>query len=83
MTLFLICAQNIECRYTVEPPRRGGSVEAVLTSTHNLCFGAKTRKIGIHLHTPVLLFKSGVEGGLHFTDMFPEIKKQYRQIDYK
>ena len=34
--------------------------EAVLTSTHNLCFGAKIRKIGIPLQTPVLLYKSGV-----------------------
>ena len=34
--------------------------EAVLTSTHNLCFGAKIRKIGIPPHTPVLLYKSGV-----------------------
>ena len=34
--------------------------EAVLTSTHILCFGAKIRKIGIPLHTPVLLYKSGV-----------------------
>ena len=25
-----------------------------------LCFGAKIRKIGIPLHTPVLLYKSGV-----------------------
>ena len=31
--------------------------EAVLTSTHNLCFGAKIRKTGITLHTPVLLYK--------------------------
>ena len=42
----------------------------VLTSTHNLCFGAKIRKLGIHLHTPVLLYKSGVQGGIHYTDMF-------------
>ena len=48
-TLFF--AQNIDCGYTAE---------AVLTSTHNLCFGAKTRKIGIPLHTPVLQYKSGV-----------------------
>ena len=34
--------------------------EAVLTSAHNLCLGAKTRKIGIPLHTPVLLYESGV-----------------------
>ena len=32
----------------------------VLTSTHNLCFGAKVRKIGKPLHTPVLLYKSVV-----------------------
>ena len=49
--IFLIFAQNIDCGYTLEPP---------LTSTHNLCFGAKIRKIGIPLHTPVLLYKSGV-----------------------
>ena len=47
---FLIFAQNIDCGYTLEPP----------TSTHNLCFRAKIRKIGIPLHTPVLLYKSGV-----------------------
>ena len=46
----------------LEPPR-----EAVLTSTHNLCFGAKIRKIGIPLHTPVLLLKSGVCGGGGYT----------------
>ena len=44
--------------------------EAVLTCTHNLCFGAKISKIGIPLHTPVLLYKSGVQGGIHYTDMF-------------
>ena len=49
--IFLIFAQNIDCGYTLE---------AVLTSTHNLCFGAKIRKIGIPLQTPVLLYKSGV-----------------------
>ena len=36
--------------------------EAVLTNTHNLCFGPKIRKIGIPLHTPVLLYKSGFRG---------------------
>ena len=59
MDNFLIFAQNIDCGYTLEPPRRG---EAVLTSTHNLCFGAKIRKIGIPLHTPVLLYKMGFKG---------------------
>ena len=54
--IFLIFAQNIDCGYSLEPPL----AEAVLTSTHNLCFGAKIRKIGIPLNTPVLLYKSGV-----------------------
>ena len=67
--IFLIFAQNIDCGYTIEPPRHRLAV-AVLTSTHNLCFGAKIRKIGIPLHTPVLLNKSGVQGGVHYTDMF-------------
>ena len=59
--IFLIFAQNIDCGYTV--------LEAVLTSTHNLCFEAKIRKIRIPLPTPVL-YKSGVQGGIHCTDMF-------------
>ena len=39
---FLFLLQNIDCGYTLEPPRLA---EAVLTCTHNLCFGAKIRKI--------------------------------------
>ena len=42
---FHIPAQNIECGYSLEPPR-----EAVLTNTHNLCFFSKIRKI---MFTPV------------------------------
>ena len=45
-------------------------LKAVLTSTHNLCFGAKIIKKDIPLHTPVFLYKSGVQGGIHYTDMF-------------
>ena len=47
--------------------------EAVLTSTLNLCFGTKIRKIGtcIPLDTaPVLLYKSGVWEGILYTDLF-------------
>ena len=44
--IFLIFAQNIDCWYTLEPPQLS---EAVLTSTHNLCFVAKIRKIRIPL----------------------------------
>ena len=36
--------------------------KAVLTSTHNLYFGANIREIGKPLHIPVLLLKSGVYG---------------------
>ena len=61
--IFLIFAQNMDCGYTLEPPRR--LAEAVLMSTHNLCFGAKIRKIDIPL-----LYKTGVQGGIHYTDMF-------------
>ena len=37
-------------------------------STHNLCFGANIRKIGKPLHTPVLLYKNGVQGGINYTE---------------
>ena len=43
--------------------------EAVLRSTHNACFESKIRKFGIPLQAPVLLYKSGVQGGIHFTDI--------------
>ena len=36
--VFLFLLQNIDCGYSLEPPRRG---EAVLTCTHNLCFEQK------------------------------------------
>ena len=34
---FLFLLQNIDCGYSLEPPR-------LLTCTHKLCFGAKIRK---------------------------------------
>ena len=37
--MFLISAQNIDCVYTLEPPRQGGSNEY-----HNLCFEQKYEK---------------------------------------
>ena len=52
---FPIFAQNIDYGYTLEPP---------------LCFGSKIRKIGDPLHTLVLLYKSGAQRGIHYTDMF-------------
>ena len=42
---FLFLLQNIDYRYSLEPPPTIYVLgEAVLTSTHNLCFGAKIRK---------------------------------------
>ena len=32
-------------------------------------FWSKNKKIGISVSTPVLLFGSGVQGGIHFTSM--------------
>ena len=59
--IFLIFAQNTDCGYTLEAVYLTAMrTDAVLTSTHNVCFGAKIRKIGIPLHTPVLLYISGV-----------------------
>ena len=37
--IFHISAQNIDCGYSLEPPRRGGSNEY-----HNLCFEQKYEK---------------------------------------
>ena len=37
--IFVISAQNIDCGYSLEPPRRGGSNEY-----HNLCFEQKYEK---------------------------------------
>ena len=53
--IFLIFAQNIDSGYTLEPPRRGGYNEYPQSM-----FWSKKEKIGIPLHTPVLLYKSGV-----------------------
>ena len=44
--------------------------EVVLTRTHNLCFGAKLRKKVMPQHNQVLQYKSGVQGGIHCTDMY-------------
>ena len=40
--IFHITAENIDCGYSLEPPRLA---EAVLTGTHNLCFQQKQEKI--------------------------------------
>ena len=63
--IFLIFAQNIDCGYTLGPPRRGGSNEYPQS-----VFWSKNKKNRYTLHTPVFLYKSGVPGGIQYMDMF-------------
>ena len=51
------------------------SAVAVITSTHNVCFGSIIRKLGIPLQTPVFLYKSGVY--VSWT-CFPDVNKTNR-----
>ena len=64
--IFLIFAQNIDCGYTLEPPCQGGSNEYPQSM-----FWSKNKK---NRYTPVYpsfaIHKSGVQGGIHYTDMF-------------
>ena len=46
--IFLIFAQNIDCGYTLEPPRRGGSNEYPQSM-----FWSENKKNRYTLHTPV------------------------------
>ena len=68
--ILLILAQNIDCRYMLEPPHRGG--EAVLTSTHNLCFGAKIRKIVYPCILQFCCIKVGYKGVYIAKTCFPD-----------
>ena len=66
MIFFNIFAPNIDCGYTLELPRRGGSNEY----PNSMFWSKNKKKIVIPLHTQVILYKSGVQGGIHYTDMF-------------
>ena len=55
--IFLNFAQNIDCGYTLEPLS-----EAVLTSTHNLCFRAKKGKNGYPCKPQFYYIKLGCKG---------------------
>ena len=52
---FLIFAQNLDCVYTLEPPRRGGSNEYPQCTLYVL-EQKKEGKIGIPLYISVLLY---------------------------
>ena len=79
LIFFLFLLQNIDCGYSLEPPRRGvltsnRLAEAVLTSTHNLCFGAKIRKISIYPCIPQFYYiKVGYEGVYITRTCFPDV----------
>ena len=45
VTFFIFFALNIDCGYRLGPPHL---IEAVLTSTHNLCFRAKKREKDVY-----------------------------------
>ena len=53
--IFHISAQNIDCEYSLEPPRWGGSSEY-----YNPCFWAEIRKTMYTPVNPILLYKNGV-----------------------
>ena len=63
--IFHISTQNLYCRYSLEPPRRGGS-NVYLQSM----FGPEIGKIIYTPITSVLLYKSGVSGGQHYIGVF-------------
>ena len=56
--IFQISAQNIDCGYSLEPPRRGGSNEY-----HNLCFSAEITKNSVYPCKPQFYYiKVGFKG---------------------
>ena len=63
--IFLIFDQNIDCGYTLEPPRRGGSNEYSQSM-----FWFKNKKNRLTPADPSFTrYKWGL-GGIHCTDMF-------------
>ena len=61
IAIFLIFAQNIDCGYTLEPPRPVNILEQIYI-----------KKIGIPPHIPVLLYKKGFEGVNISRTCFPD-----------
>ena len=56
--IFHTSAQNIDCGYSLEPPRRGGSNEY-----HNLCFWAEINKNNVYPCKPQFYYiKVGFKG---------------------
>ena len=78
--IFLIFVQNIDCGYTLEPPQ----FEAVLMSTHNLCFRAKIRK-NVYPCKPQLYYMKVGCKGVYITrtcfhdELRPNGKKRFQE----
>ena len=63
---FRISAQNIDCGYLLEPPRRGNSNEY----PHRK-FLSRNKKINVYPCKPqFFLYKSGVQGGQNYIAVF-------------
>ena len=88
--IFHISAQNIDCGYSLEPSRRGGSneyhnlvfwAEAVRTSTHNLCFWAEIRKIMyIPVNPSFTIIKWGLRGSKLHRHVFMMVKQNNQPL---
>ena len=63
--IFLNFAQNIDCGYTLEPPRRGGSNEYPQSM-----FWSKNKKNRYTIAYPSFAIQKWGLGGKHYTDMF-------------
>ena len=59
-------AQNIDYGYTLEPPRRGGSNEY----PQSMFWNRNKNNMYTPLKPQFFLYKSGVQGGIHYTDKF-------------
>ena len=63
---FQISAQNIDCGYSLEPPRRGGSNEYPQSM-----FLSKNKKNNVYPCTPKFYYiKVGFKGGQNYIGMF-------------
>ena len=64
--IFHISAQNIDCEYSSEPPRRGGSNEYPQSM-----FLSKNKKNNVYPYKPQFYYiKVGFKGGQNFIGMF-------------
>ena len=71
LDIFLIFAQNIDCGYTLEPPRRGGSNEY----PQSMFFSKNKKNTEVYPCIPQFCYiKVGFKGGIHFTNMFYDVK---------